>query len=311
MYSGTISTEIRGDVNTLLAGKQYNRRNLTILPNDNGLFTPNFSVLRSTALYTGSYDTKFIKFRNDFDNLSISEITLRNMTTSALGPAYISASEGPNSRYDVLVNIHSGNLSASIAPNSVYSIPQSTRDFDSNMLSWFNISNVFYGKHIQPATFSLKDSAITGSNGAFSITIQDDGAGNLYRADALTQHAKWNSVGCIFYDEGIVLIKSPHVMNIGKEQFVMEFSGTQNVHVSRIYIKAPAGLINSSSHPNYVARNMDTTDNYVTKEKSDSVIITGVNLYNADYNIVGKISLAQSIEKYTEDEFLIKISLDW
>ena len=38
---------------------------------------------------------------------------------------------------------------------------------------------------------------------------------------------------------------------------------------------------------------------------------SGINLYNKDYNVVGKVTFAQAIEKFTQDEYLFKITMDF
>jgi hypothetical protein len=56
----------------------------------------------------------------------------------------------------------------------------------------------------------ITDSNLSGSDN-LKITIKDDGNGNLYKANNNGVHATWSSVGHIFYDEGIAVIKSPHL----------------------------------------------------------------------------------------------------
>ena len=91
-------------------------------------------------------------------------------------------------------------------------------------------------------------------------------------------------------------------------KFKIQLSGTHNIHVSRTYIRAPKGLINSSSNPTYKSREHD---NIVFEGKNDNVYISGINFYNNDFNVVGKVTFAQAIEKFSQDEFLFKITMDF
>mgnify|MGYP004364166009 CR=1 FL=1 len=92
---------------------------------------------------------------------------------------------------------------------------------------------------------------ITGSNGHVSITLKDNGDGVIYRSDSNSPTATWNNIGNIFYNEGIVLLKTPHIPRYGKDQFEISFQGEQDVHVMTVNIPCPEGMINSSSNPAY------------------------------------------------------------
>ena len=75
------------------------------------------------------------------------------------------------------------------------------------------------------------------------MTLRDDGFGSLYRANSPTPN-KLHSVGNIFYDEGIVAIKSPHLYQFGSGSFEVGFKGTKDVfnreflvHGTKKYVK--------------------------------------------------------------------------
>jgi hypothetical protein len=185
---------------------------------------------------------------------------------------------------------------------------QASRDPSSNEIVIFNIPNLFYGNRIQPGTFSLVDSDLSGSRGKIKITLKDDGLGSLYRADSETEHATYNSVGNIFYDEGIVLIKSPHLNLFGKNQFRMEFNGEQNVHIMSVNVPCQPGLINSSSNPGFKVLSASLAANDVD---SDFVYITGIYFHDDNMNVVMKANLAQPVVKRDEDDFLFRVKMDF
>tara|TARA_Y100000034_G_scaffold137039_1_gene219440 strand:+ start:8316 stop:10772 length:2457 start_codon:yes stop_codon:yes gene_type:complete len=297
-------------VERLLDSPAHRKRNLTILPNDNGLFSPNHEMLKVSSLYTGTFKLRLNKFQNDFNHQSISDISLRNLvsTSSLLEPTItnVSGTKTPNSPFVMLAGVTPELPNGT--PGEILSIVQRTQDANSNEICWFDISNMFFDREIKPSSLVIYDTGFTGSDDVVKLTLKDDGYGNIYRADANTTNAIWNSVGNIFYPEGLVLIKSPHLKHFGNDYFEMGLSGTHNIHVSKLYVKAPKGLVNSSSHQSYVSRK---SDNKVVEHKTNNVIITGINLYNKDFNIVGKITLAQALEKYSQDTFMIKASMDW
>ena len=282
-------------------GTGFHKRNLTILPNDNGLFVPNFGLLNTKRMYTGSNALR--RFKTDLKGTDLSAIRLSNMVlTTSLG-----------SYTEVTGTMHNKLGGASpeepgVGPGVVLTIPQRTRDVSSNEVCWFDISNLFYDKEISPRSIIITDENLSGSHDAVKITLKDDGYGGIYRGDSQTKHAIWNHVGNVFYSEGLVFIKSPHLRNFGKDKFKIQLSGTHNVHVLRTYLRAPKGLINSSSNPTYKSREHD---NIIFEGKNDNVYISGINFYNNDFNVVGKVTFAQAIEKFSQDEYLFKITMDF
>jgi hypothetical protein len=159
-----------------------------------------------------------------------------------------------------------------------------------------------------PGSFEIIDASLSGSNGAISIKLKDDGFGNIYRADSLTPHCTWNSVGNIFYDEGIVLIKSPHLYFFGKEAYNMSFRGEQKLFTSKYEILAPRGFLNSSSNPSYIATENSISASLDLNDKEKFVYISGVNFHDENLNVVAKASLAQPVMKREGERILFKIT---
>ena len=298
------------------------KRNLTILPCDDGNFNPNYGLIINEV------DNKGI---DSFGRLNPSLISLDYLLndTSVLGN---NDYENLKDYYDELIGftpenpgIEPGKALAkaisdiensdvydpSLQKNFPLVIYERTKDPSSNQITFFDISNIFYGNRILPKTFVLKDNNMSGSGGAISITIKDDGNGNLYRADSLTKHSKKSSIGNIFYDEGIVLLKSPHINFFGKDQYEMSFRGEYSMHSSKYSLLAPSGLLNSSSNPSYaplrniISASIDPIDNDLF------VYITNINLHDENLNVVAKASLAQPIIKREPEKILFKLGFDY
>lgn len=307
------------------------KRNLTILPCDDGNFDPNYEILTRE-------DTQN-KFTDPFGLADYSYINLDNLLTTAslinggLGvdkpsdyesQLYGATPETPGSPPGLSYKAYITAVTASISdvaqdnkfdrgiqkgvPVTIY---QRLLDPSSNQVTIFNISNLYYGRRIQPGTFMIKDSAISGSHGKVSVTLRDDKLGNLYRADSLTPHHTQNSVGNIFYDEGIILIKNPHLYFFGKNQYEMSFKGVYNIFSTKYEILAPQGLLNSSSNATYVQNSENIKPSGVPIDDETFVYISSLNLHDENMNVVAKAKLAQPIIKREGDKVLFKVAFDF
>ena len=280
-------------------------RNIFMLPCDNGRFVPNFDFVASGStardIKSGSVDDKYTNDLGVFDPTLISLTEL--VPSSTLFDGLLRES---GSIVDEVMGPSPEN--PGVNPKEVLTIFQRTRDSSSNEVVFFNISNLFYGKRIEPGTFEITDSSVTGSKGHLSIKIRDDGYGSLYRADSKTEHAKWNSIGNIFYDEGIVVIKTPNIPLFGKDQFEVSFNAEQNLHTLKMSIPARAGLFNSSSNPAFkiVSASLDAND-----KDPEFVYITGINYHDENLNVVMKTNLAQPVIKRNSDKYLFRTKIDF
>lgn len=307
----TVSTAL--SANSLLYDEQTNffsgsirKRNLTILPNDNGRFYPNFGLLGSGTLdMNPASGSNHDRYTNDLGNLDLSIISLSDMVPTG-------------SLYTGLGNIQSGAIfsgiagaspeSIGVAPGEVLTIFQRTRDPSSNEVVFFDISNLFYGLRIIPGSLSVRDISLSGSNGKLSVVVKDNGFGGLYRADCATQHATWNNVGDIFYNEGIAVIKNPSLIFFGKDYFRVDMTGEQNVHIMRINTLARAGEINSSSNPTF---EMLSASLLAHETDAKFVYIDTINFHDDNLNVVMKTKLAQPIIKRVSDRYMFKTRYDF
>ncbi len=302
----------------LYSSGSQRKRNLTILPCDNGKFLPNFELLASgTTRLSPLEDSPESLFTNDLGYRDLRLISLNNMlrdearifSLSDAGngtmAAAIAASTPESPADDSEINSPIGYY---LDSSNILTVFQRTGDDSSNEVVFFDMSNLFYGDRIYPGTFKITDTSLSGSAGSVSITLKDDGKGNIYRADALSKHSTWSSVGNIFYDDGIVVIKSPHLVYFGKDGYTMEFEGERNIHTMEYSIPAPAGLINSSSNPAY--RKLTPTD-FDSETDSEFVYLTGVQLHDNNLNVIMRANLAQPIIKRDGDKILVKIRIDF
>lgn len=299
------------------------KRNLTILPCDDGLFVPSFQLLASETLDRaiddlGIEELSFVNIddmvhtgtllfggsafdHGDRDALDVSEFADQQIGQTPETPF---ATQGPAFR-NYVRNVVSGSDVEYSAPLTIY---QRTQDASSNQVVFFDVSNMFYGMRIKPGSMLLRDTDMSGSAGAIGITLKDDGRGNVYRADCLTSASTWNSVGNIYYDEGIIVLKNPHVFFFGERQYYLSFRGVQNVHVMKVDAMALANHLNSSSNPTFQKL---SPNGFPNDPEGEFVYITGINFHDTDMNVVLKTTLAQPIVKRPGDQVLIKTRYDF
>jgi hypothetical protein len=301
--------------NILYRSSFVKKRNLTILPCDQGGFYPNYDWISSedSTKYLDQFG-RVDKSVINLDNLLSTSSLLVSKTHDPSGSTFVDeligfSPENPGlppgpafSKYSAT----SGSVSGS--PLTIF---QRLKDPSSDQVTFFDISNLFYGSRILPKSFTLTDASLSGSGGRVSITIKDDGAGNLYRADSLTPHAKTNSVGNIFYSEGVVVIKSPHLYFFGKEGYEMSFRGEQRLHSSKYEILAPSGLLNSSSNSSYALVQNSISASNDPNDTETFVYISNVNFHDENLNVVAKAQLAQPALKRESEKILFKIAFDF
>ncbi len=285
--------------NDLLYATASNRRRaLTIMPCDNGAFVPNFGLLSSLdqTMFVGDVGTEpgSISLLDLYPTSSIFSGLLNDDAGTILNQLI-----GPDP---------STSASLGTAPGDVPTILQRTRDNSSNQVCFFDISNLFYGNQIEPGTLTVWDTAMSGSDGKVGVTLKDDGNGNLYRADSTGSLATWNSVGNVFYNEGLVVVKSPHLYFFGENGWTMMFKGRQNLHVLHINCMARPLMETSSSNPSYIPVSASQAANNIDQKY---VYITDVLVQDDNLNVIGRMKMAQPIVKKTSDKLLFKFSMDF
>lgn len=274
------------------------RRNNFILPNDNGLFRPDYYAIQSSPASSSNTYKKTSNFV-DYSKINLEEL----IPTSSLFPGLVFQD---GSIFNDIVGASPEN--PGVAPGSVLTIAQRTRDVSSNEITVFDISNLFYGNRINPGSFSITDKNLTGSNDKVNITLSDNKKGSLYRSDAMTKHATWNNVGDILYDEGMVIVKSPHLFYFCKDSIDMTFKGEQNIHTMILNVPIDKHLFNSSSNLTFKSV---TPSNNVNDRDVESFYITAVNIHDDNFNIIMKAHFSQPILKTDDDEFVIRLKQDF
>jgi hypothetical protein len=271
-------------------------RNLLVLPCDDGNFIPNYDMLR--VIGPGQ------KYTDDLGVHDFAWINLDQMVSSDLIKPALTAESG--SFFTSIAGPTPED--PGIEAGASYAILQRTKDPSSNEITFFDLSNMFYGNRIYQKSLIISDPAMTASSGQVGITLRDNGEGSLYRADALTPHATWSSVGNVYYNEGIILIKDPSINFFGKHQFEMDFDGDQSIHVMKINVMLGPNDYNSSSNPAFLPV---SASGYPNDPDPSFVYVTGINFHDDNFNVIAKTTLAQPFVKRRGERYLVKNKIDF
>lgn len=293
------------------------KRLYTLLPCDHGDWQPNFDFLSALS---GAFNGRYA---NDLGNYTPGAISLNNivsaaadLTTRTIDPS-ISGSIlddvlGVQPEIDKLQDITRTSALSKYGgdPGFGLTMMHRLRDNSSNQVVIFDISNLFYGNQVKPKSIVLTDPVLTGSDNKFGMVIKDDGYGNLYRADCDSSHATWSTVGSVFYDEGILILKHPSLFFFGQNGFDVSFRGVQNVHVQTINAYARPLQLISSSNPGYV-KTVQSNPDLANEPDQGFVYITGVNIHDENLNVIMRTTVAQPIIKRTGDKMVFRVKLDF
>jgi hypothetical protein len=318
---------------TYASQKSMVKRNLSVLPCDNGKFVPDFSLIDQDRFKISTSSLFFN--RNNYKDLSFIDLTSpiftgsqdsnnqptgfqRSIAESKETGWYNDLITTQPSIYRIAPEVPSGVLPARLGRHDLKEEPpfdyrpvnlQRTGDVSSNEVTFFEISDLFYGSRIKEGTLTLVDNQITGSSpdNKVRITLKDNKYGGLYRADAETAHATWNTVGSVLYNEGVVAVTFPSLAMFGKEQHDIDFEGVNMMYVSRYNIPVNSNTINSSSNPSY--KILHAEEEYVSG--SEYFMITNINLHDENFNIIGRINLAQPVFKRPQDKMVFRPKMDF
>lgn len=225
-----------------------------------------------------------------------------------------------DSSINSLIDFENGDAGADSAiqrdPASVYGNQSSltltvlnrTRDPDSNEITFFDISNIFYGDLIKRESLNLVDEFVTGSAGKVRLSFKDSGYGNLYRCNSSGSHPVWSSVGTVLYEEGLVCLTNPAIPNFGSQSFKINFKGDRNIHVLELRVPISSEEASVSTNPTF--QNLAPTDLPSDSQLSCN-LITNMNIHDENLNVIGKINLSRPIVRKENDKYVFKFKIDF
>ena len=161
---------------------------------------------------------------------------------------------------------------------------------------------IYYGNRIHPGSIELTFQTVSGKE----ITIVDSD-GVLYRKN--TRHDNTPcKVGHVDYANGLLCVFSPLLTELGLTNYDIKFKGEKNLHVMQLDIPCDAGVANISQHPTY--KKLRPTGN-ANESDGNVTFISTIYLHDENLNIIGKVNLAQPVQKREEDSFIFRVKLDF
>ncbi len=198
-----------------------------------------------------------------------------------------------------------------------------------------NVPAGMYGRRIVPNSVSITDRAF--SSGSFGLirTLIDDGRGGLFLSGSAVSASlnlqtgvrspedyrgvEWNKVGNVFYDEGLVVIKDPALLDFGADwtaasihrpdllQF--SFRGDSRIPVKTLMCRIDRGDLNASLNKTFWDAEED--GDRIRRHPSGSLYVSTVGLYNSDRELVGVARLAEPLRVRPRDRMNIKLRMDF
>jgi hypothetical protein len=131
---------------------------------------------------------------------------------------------------------------------------------------------------------------------------------------------EWNKVGNVFYNEGLITIKDPALLDFAADWtdfatdkpadlLQLEFRGQTRIPVKTIVARIERGELNCSLNPSYYTPQEDGFR--AIRHPSASLYVTTVGLYNSDRELVGVARLAEPLRIRPRDRLAIKIRMDF
>ncbi len=249
---------------------------------------------------TGSYvvTTSSISFVSRFDGPAFNGI---GITQTQLGPM-----GSPN-----------WGLNESDPYNMVLTVPCEFDGFtpSANMWSLYQ----FFGT----SSHYIRPTAITAPNDAAGSPFFTLGGGTFgNQALAFSgsyRGVEWNKVGNVFYDEGLIVIKDPALLDFAAPWTAasedpsvlldLAFHGESRIPVKTFMCRIDRGDINASLNQTFWDEEED--GDRIRRHPSGSLYVSTVGLYNSDRELVGVARLAEPLRVRPRDRMNIKLRMDF
>lgn len=270
------------------------KRNLSVLPNDDGSFRLTYQCISSlTGVMSGSFKSYGGSF--DYSQIDLTSLTAHYSATTPMPKGKSRTDPGASTTQDA-------------QGTNYYQVQYEDQETCLLFGSLIDISTIHYGHRVKPGSFVIADYGVSGSGNRVGITLKEDKRNGLYRADALTEHAHWNTQGLFYGNEGIGLVLAPTLPFFGKDTWKIELDTDASAHVFTMDVVVPEAAANVSQSPSYISFPPTTGSDEVAK---NFVYIDTINVHDENLNVVARATLAQPILKRPNEEFLFRLKLDY
>jgi hypothetical protein len=186
--------------------------------------------------------------------------------------------------------------------------------FYGSSIDIFSIPKAYYGKSFKNFV-STETDPIHGSR-----IIYDDGDGNVY-ARYPTANCGPFLIGKAFYNEGIIFVRSDpsfsteHAIQYpwiytGSICCEVSFTGSNNIYVQNVFCHIDAYQANFSQNATSYTTSSGGETVKLFSGSDDRVFITGIGLYDKDYNHIATAKISKPIRKLQSDKILVKLRHD-
>lgn len=162
------------------------------------------------------------------------------------------------------------------------------------------VPSILYGTEFKPGSVSLMASSSALNSAPWEAV--DDGYGGLYSNGVL--------IGSILYQHGTIIL-GQNTTNISTlVDMTVQFSGTNKVP-SNIYLcRAPRSSLNFSNNPSF-STYLTSSNSYEITTRQPKTLITGVALYDENYELVGVAKVSSPILNDEANSILFKLKLNF
>ena len=124
----------------------------------------------------------------------------------------------------------------------------------------------------------------------------------------MTEKASWNVIGNVFYDEGVAILKTPHLPYFQKDRTEIKLQGEHNIHAYTINVPVERSILNLSTNKKY--KSLPPSINLNDKDL-ETIMLSSVNIHDENFNIIMRANFAQPITKTQNDEFIVRLKEDF
>ena len=305
--------------------KDLEERNDFIVNNEIS-FKENYDVYKNVSLNnfhrnTFSLQTTLI-FDNNYLKYKSNSVESKNITigrSSFLKDSSNQVARKINSNFNSSIAFHLPNITEKILSVSgenrllyyktelpIYNLNNDKSETYSKSLC---ISTQLFGRKVERDSIEIFDSDLAGTLGCKKVKLKDNGKGNIYRADCLTKHATWNSVGSCFYKEGIINILHPSLENFAESGYQLRFKSSSKINVLELNLPAYSGKTNKSYNKSFI-ENLRLNESAFNSDE-DFVYITDINLHDKNLNILAKAKIVKPYPKKSSDNVLFRLKMDF
>lgn len=182
-----------------------------------------------------------------------------------------------------------------------------------------------HGRRISPNSLTLTCRGYDSPTYGLVRTLVDDGRGGLFISGSVAsgsvsaESVGWNKVGNVFYDEGLVIIRDPSLLDFAgswmgvsespTDLFQLTFRGESRVPVKTLMCRIDRGDLNASLNQTFYETEED--GDRVRRHPSGSIYVTTVGIYNSDRELVGVARLAEPLRVRPRDRMNVKLRMDF